>query len=87
MKNFAILSITTALFVSSVLAQSPEPPRVQDEPTKDQEWLKQIVGEWDVQFKMYMQPDQPPAETAGSDSVRALVLQRHMAPPRSAIYC
>jgi hypothetical protein len=74
MKKFAILgiSIAIALFVSGVFAQSPEPTKVQDEPTKDHEWLKQLVGEWDVQFKMYMQPDHPPAESAGTDSVRAL---------------
>jgi len=67
MKKFAILgvSIAIALFVSGVLAQSPEP-------AKDHEWLKQLVGEWDVQWKMYMQPDQPPAESTGTDSVRAL---------------
>lgn len=39
---------------------------------KDHRWLKQLVGEWDGNFKMYMQPDQPPAETKGTDSVRAL---------------
>jgi len=74
MKKFAILSISIAiaLFVNGVLAQSPEPSKVQDAPAKDHEWLKQLVGEWDVQFKMYMQPDQPPAEFAGTDTVRAL---------------
>ncbi len=65
MKKFAILSIAIALFVSGVLAQSRKL-------AKDHEWLKQLVGEWDAQFKMYMQPDQPPAESAGTDSVRAL---------------
>lgn len=72
MKKFAILSIAVALFVSGVLAQSPEPAKDDDKPARDHEWLKQLVGEWDLQFKMYMQPDQPPAETAGSESVRAL---------------
>lgn len=76
MKKFAILSISIAiaLFVSGVLAQSPEPTKVQDEPApaRDHEWLKQLVGEWDVTFKINMQPDQPPAESAGTDSVRAL---------------
>ena len=74
MKKFAILSITIAiaLFVSGVLAQSPEPTKVQDAPARDHEWLKQLVGEWNAQFKMYMQPDQPPAESTGTDSVRAL---------------
>src|SRR5687767_4137189 len=65
MKKFTILSIAIALSVSGVLAQSSEP-------AKDHEWLKQLVGEWDVRFKINMQPDQPPAESAGTDSVRAL---------------
>lgn len=71
MKKFTILSISIAiaLYVSGVLAQSPEPTAA---PTRDHAWLKQLVGEWEVQFKMYMQPDQPPVESAGTDSVRAL---------------
>jgi hypothetical protein len=72
MKKFPIVRLPLAitLLVSGVLAQSPESKK--DAPAKDHEWLKQLVGEWDVQWKMYMQPDQPPAESAGSDSVRAI---------------
>lgn len=71
MKKLAIFCVGIAIvpFIGVVLAQSPEPG---DAPAKDHEWLKQFVGEWDFQFKMYMQPDQPPAEAAGTDSVRAL---------------
>ncbi len=66
MKKFGILGIATALFVSGALAQqSPEP-------AKDHQWLKQLVGEWDIQFKITMQPGQPPAESTGTDSVRTL---------------
>jgi hypothetical protein len=72
MKKFAILSIAIAMFVSGVLAQPPEHTTVQGKPAKEREWLKQLVGEWDVKWKMYMQPDQPPAESAGTDTVRAL---------------
>ncbi len=74
MKKFATLSagIAIMLVVSGVLAQSAEPMTEQDEPARDHQWLKQLVGEWDVQFKMYIQPDQPPSEAAGTDSVRAI---------------
>lgn len=65
MKTFALLSIVIALAVSGVLGQSSEP-------THDHEFLEQLVGEWGVQFTMYAQPNQPPAKTAGTDSVRAL---------------
>jgi len=74
MKKFAIFGIAIAFLVCGVLAQSPEPAKVQDAPTKEKnhEWLKQLVGEWEIQFKMYMQPGQPPAEAPGTASVRTL---------------
>jgi hypothetical protein len=72
MKRFALLSIATVLFVSGVLAQPAEPDKGHDKSARDHEWLKQLVGEWDIRFKIHMQPDQPPAEAAGTDSVRAL---------------
>lgn len=72
MKKFAILSIAIAvLFVCGALAQSTAPTK-EAKPARDHEWLKQLVGEWEVQFKMYLQPDQPPVEAAGTDSVRTL---------------
>lgn len=72
MKTFAMLSVAIALLVCGVLAQSAEHAKVQSEPARDHEWLKQLVGEWDAQFKMYFEPGQPPAEVAGTDAVRAL---------------
>jgi len=73
MKKFAIFSIAIALLVFAMTAVSqlqdaPDEPKLMPE----QAWLKQLAGEWDVQFKTYMQPDQPPVEAAGSDSVRAI---------------
>ena len=74
MKKFAVLGIgiAVALGVCGALAQSSAPASAPKTPARDQEWLKQLVGEWDVQFKMYMQPDQPPVEAAGTDSVHTL---------------
>jgi len=87
MKKFTVSSIAIALlFVSAALAQSPEsakdqdkpakeaaaPSKEQAEPARDQAWLKQLVGEWEVQLKSYMMPDQPPVESTGIDSVRTL---------------
>lgn len=69
MKKFAIFGIAIVPLACGVLAQSPEPTPA---PPRDHEWLKQLVGEWDVQFKMSVQPDQPPIESVGTDSVRAL---------------
>lgn len=72
MKKFAIFGIAIALLVCGALAQSTDPTQNQGKPAKDQEWLKQLVGEWDIQFKIYMQPDQPPMESVGTDSVRTV---------------
>lgn len=74
MKKFVTLSagIAIVLIVGSVLAQNTERTIDQETTAGDQRWLKQLVGEWDTEWKMYMQPDQPPMEATGTDSVRAL---------------
>lgn len=74
MKKLAILSagIAIVLVAGGALAQPDEPTREQAAPDRDQRWLKQLVGEWDTQWKMYLQPEQPPLEATGTDSVRAL---------------
>lgn len=71
MKRLATFSVAVAIIVGGALAQPPDPAEDQ-RPSRDHEWLQQLVGEWDVRFKMYTHPDQPPAEPAGADSVRAL---------------
>jgi hypothetical protein len=60
MKTFATLTAAIALFAGGISAQSSEP-------AKGHEWLQQLVGEWDAQFRMLGQP-----EVSGTDSVRAL---------------
>lgn len=69
MKMLAFLGVAFAVFVSGVVAQSTAPD---DSPATDQAWLKQLVGEWDIEFRIHMQPEQPPAAVVGTDSVRAL---------------
>ena len=65
MKKLMILGVAAVVFVTGVLAQAAEPAR-------DHGWLAQLVGEWDVDYKMYMQPDAPPFEAKGTDHVRAI---------------
>lgn len=78
MNKRAILCVCIAIAlvggISGVIAQSSAPGTTSAPaaPPRDHEWLKRLVGEWDVQFKMYMQPDQPPVESTGTDSVRTL---------------
>jgi hypothetical protein len=54
-------------------AKAPEQPaKDAEKPAREHALLKQLVGEWDMTFTMYMQPDQPPVESKGTDSVRSL---------------
>ncbi len=69
MKTLAFLGVALAVFVSGVIAQSTPPGTSR---ASDQEWLKQLVGEWDIEFKIHMQPEQRPTAAVGTDSVRAL---------------
>ncbi|MBE7455117.1 MAG: DUF1579 family protein [Phycisphaerae bacterium] len=53
--------------------QTPDPPaKDAGKPAREHALLKQLVGEWDMTFKMYTHPDQPPTESRGTDSVRQL---------------
>jgi hypothetical protein len=71
----AIVFITLLFAATTVFSQAEDAPKAQppaQEPTPEMLWLKQLVGEWDVQFKMFMGPDQPFNEADGSDTVRAV---------------
>ncbi len=74
MRKFAAVCVSLAivLFVSGGLAQSAEPGTNEDSPPRDHAWLMQLVGEWESEWTMYIQPGQPPMEAPGTDSVRAL---------------
>lgn len=67
MKKFAIMGIASAI----ALLSGGAPARAA-EPARGDAWLAQLVGKWDIEFKIYMEPDQPPAASAGTDTVRAL---------------
>lgn len=86
MKTLAALGIsiclcTTSLLCTAIAQQSDSAPAATapdtrqaapNTPPRDHEWLKGLVGEWTTTWKMYMGPDQPPIEAAGTDSVRAV---------------
>ena len=60
--------IVTALVGAVVLNAQPQLPG----PEKEHEWLKQLVGEWEMESEMIMVPGQPPHKTKGKESVRAI---------------
>ena len=42
------------------------------EPTKEHQWLQQLVGDWESEMECVMVPDQPPMKSKGTESVRSL---------------
>lgn len=64
-----VFSTTIVLLASCAFAQSAKPEASKPE---GQAWLKQLVGEWEIKFKIYLEPDQPPTVSPGTDTVRAL---------------
>jgi hypothetical protein len=54
--------------VTKVVQDMPKPAKVE----KEHEWLKQLVGEWDMQFEMTAAPGQPAMPPSkGTESVRS----------------
>ena len=41
-------------------------------PTKEHEWLQQLVGTWDSEIEIAMEPGQPPMKSNGEEVVRML---------------
>lgn len=42
------------------------------EPTKEHQWLQQLVGSWTYEGSCVMGPDKPPGKTRGRETVRSL---------------
>lgn len=42
------------------------------QPQKEHQWLQKIVGEWTYEIEAMMEPDQPPAKSTGTETVRSL---------------
>jgi hypothetical protein len=43
-----------------------------EDPKKEHEWLKQLVGEWTYEHEASMGPGEPPVKCVGTESVRAV---------------
>src|SRR5688572_31315120 len=42
------------------------------QPTKEHQWLKQLVGEWDSECEMYMEEGKAPEKSKGTESGKML---------------
>lgn len=70
MRRIVSFASLVALFfaASPVLGQAPEMPK----PTKEHEWLKQLVGEWTSNAKLVVDPNSEPMECEGTETVRSI---------------
>ena len=59
------------LLVAATVCRAQEIPQFPG-PEKEHEWLEQLVGEWDGDVEMYMDPSKPPMKAKGTESVRSV---------------
>jgi hypothetical protein len=69
MKKLAILSVMFLMGTTTLVGQDGFKMPT---PTKEHEWLKQFVGEWDTDMEATMAPGQPPMKCKGSMSSKAI---------------
>lgn len=72
-RMFALVAATAVAvpLVRSAVGQAPEAPPTSPA-TKEHEWLKQFLGEWESEAEGSMGPDEPPTKCKGTMSCRAL---------------
>lgn len=71
MRVLTVASIVAVVLIARAAAQEQEAPTLPKQ-QKQHEWLKQLVGEWEVEAEMFMGPDQPPMKSKGAETVRAI---------------
>jgi hypothetical protein len=71
MKKIAITGFVGLLVAGAAVVQAEETPSLPG-PAKEHEWLQQLVGEWDSESEMIMEPGAPPQKSKGTESVRAI---------------
>lgn len=70
MKKMLIGSIALAVVVGMAVLQAQQPG--QPQPAKEHQWLRQLVGEWETEAEIVVQPGQPPVSGKGTESVRSI---------------
>lgn len=71
MKKFMIVGLLLQLLVIAVHGNAQELPEM-PAPQKEHQWLNQLVGEWDTEGEVYMEPGKPPIKSTGTESARML---------------
>ncbi len=68
MRKIAVAGFVVALLAGTAECKAQEPPKA----PKGQEWLQQLVGEWESEAEVVMEPGKPPVKNKGTESVRAI---------------
>ena len=71
MKGYAVAGLLAAmLFVAAGLDAQDFPKPAP--PEKEHQWLQQLIGEWDSESEMTMEPGKPPMKCNGTENTRAI---------------
>lgn len=68
----SVAGIVVLLLTAGAVLLYGQQPLPLPQPTKGHEWLLQLVGEWDSDTEIVMQPGQPPVTARGTESVRSI---------------
>lgn len=71
MHRISLVGSVAVLLMAVAVGEAQEFPAL-PKPEKEHEWLQQLVGEWDTEVQMFMEPGQAPVESKGTESVRSI---------------
>jgi hypothetical protein len=69
--KITISTLIAAVLLAVTMSNAQEPPKM-PEPQKEHQWLMQLVGEWNTEIEVTMDPSKPPEKAQGTESVRAI---------------
>lgn len=71
--TFRFFCLTSLALLAIAFTAKAEPATPQlPQPTKEHEWLKKFVGEWDTETEIVIAEGQPPLKAKGSESAKML---------------
>jgi len=70
--QFAGFVVPVLSWIDPFATQETAAPPKMPEPVKEHDWLQQLVGEWEVDVEMFMEPGKPPEKTHGTETVRPI---------------
>jgi Protein of unknown function (DUF1579) len=71
MNRFAIAGFVLPVVFVALPCHAQELPEM-PAPQKEHQWLNQLVGEWDTEGEIYMEPGKPPLKSTGTENARML---------------